>query len=417
MRKPKIKTKTKSIKKKEKEPELKIVEPVHELPEKKEIKAKVEIVQKKAPVVNKKGSEIKRISFLIRMAITSEKEYFVEFLSLLLGAGMDVIMALRSIKEEVKTKTFKRLIDQIIDQIESGMPIWKALDKSGLFADHVIALIRVGEESGRLTDNLRVVAEQQKKDRIFKSRVRSAMTYPVLVIFLAVFMALGISWFVLPRFAYFFQVAGAELPLLTRMLISVGQIFSKFGAFLVPGTIIALALIIFSLFFFKKTKFIGQWLLFHLPITKKFIQEIQISNVGYILGILLEAGLPILDAMDSLIRSTSFYNYRKMYGFMKDKIGDGNSFLKSFQLYKGSTRLIPSSIQQMIGSGEQSGRLAETLRSIGASYEIKTEITAKNLSTLIEPILLVFIGLGILGIALAIIVPLYGLLDTMNSTN
>jgi type IV pilus assembly protein PilC len=369
---------------------------------------------KNKKIVKKKKSTEKK-KFHILFGIGPDREYFVEMLSMLVGSGMDIILILESIKSEVKTRVMKLIIGELISDIQDGNPLWKSLNRTRLLSDHVIALIRVGEESGRLQENLQVISEQQKKDRIFKSRIRSAMMYPVFVILLTVVVGLGISWFIMPRFVRLFTMVDKELPLLTKILVWLGNVFASYGAIIVPGTLIGLVIVLYFVFIYKRTKGIGQWLLFHFPITKRLIQEIEISRFGYILGTLLNAGLPIVDALEALGRSTTYHNYKKLYIYLKAEIQDGNSFMNALQNFKRSKKMISTSLQQMIGSAEKSGFLADSLERIGSTYELKTELTAKNLTTMLEPVLLVVIGLAVLGVALAVIVPIYGLLDTFNS--
>jgi type IV pilus assembly protein PilC len=151
-----------------------------------------------------------------------------------------------------------------------------------------------------------------------------------------------------------------------------------------------------------------------MPITKKMVKEIELSRFGYLLGILLNAGLPVVDALDSIKESTTFYNYRKLFSHVHDRVDEGNTFLNSFQTYKKSEKMIPGPIQHMIEAGEKSGTLSGSLIKIGQIYESKVEVTTKSLTTVLEPILLVVIGVGVLILALAVITPIYGLIGGMH---
>lgn len=380
------------------------------------IKTQIKQHKKEKKIREKEAKKRKKrpSRFLVKFVGIKEKEYLIEMLAIQLSSGMDVIIGLEAIKKEVKTKVLKQIIDRIIYDIEVGTPFWKAFDASGLFPDHVVALIRIGEESGRLSQNFVIVSEQQKRERILRARVRAALTYPVFVIGLTLIIGLGISWFILPRFVVLFKSLKRDLPFLTNMLVKFGDFIMVYGYIFVPGTILLMLLLIYILFFNKKTKIMGQWLIFHLPISKTFIQEAELSSLGLILSTLLNAGLPVVQSLNSLANSTTYYNYKKFYKFVSERVQEGNSFLRSFGQYKNSDRLVPLSLQQMIGSGERSGNLADTLAKIGDTYEVKTEITAKNLTTILEPVLLIVIGLSVLFIALAIITPLYGFLNTLS---
>jgi len=331
---------------------------------------------------------------------------------MLLGSGMGIDIVLESLEKDTRNKSMKKVIRLIKDDVDAGSSISNALDRSRLLSEHIIALIRIGEKSGRLQENLKLISVQQEKDRLFKSRIRSAMLYPVLVLVVAFVSGIGISWFILPRIVGIFNMIDTDVPLLTKILIKLGEIFVNYGSILVPSIFVIVGLLVFFLFMLPKTKKAGQWLLFHAPITKKMILEIELSRFGYILGILLNAGLPIVDALDALQEATTFYNYRKLYAHLRDRINEGSSFLPSFEEINKSEKMVPIPIQHMIESGEKSGTLADSLLKIGAVYEAKTEITTKSLTTVLEPILLIIIGLGVLGLALAIITPIYGLIGS-----
>jgi len=214
----------------------------------------------------------------------------------------------------------------------------------------------------------------------------------------------------LPKLATVFTQLKVKLPLLTQIFINIGIFLGANGSWAVPSFIIAFLLLIYIIFFFKFTKGIGQFLVVHAPIFKKIIQQMEIARFGYLLGSLLDAGMPIVESIRSIKETSSFYNYRKFYTFLESSVEDGNSFQTSFSKYRGIKKLIPSPIQQMIVAAEQSGHLSTSLKKIGNVYEEKLEDTTKNLSVILEPVLLVIVWLGVMAVALAVIVPLYGLI-------
>ena len=182
----------------------------------------------------------KKFSKLLFIGLGKEKAFFIENLSMLVASGMNLVIALESIRDEIKYKPLKRAIDEMKEQISSGNPIWKSMDESGLFAKHIIAMIRTGEESGTLKENLKMVALRQKKEQVFHSRIKSAMTYPVIVLALGITIALGISWFVLPQIVPVFKALNEDLPFLTRILVYIGELFFNHGYVIVPLIIVTL---------------------------------------------------------------------------------------------------------------------------------------------------------------------------------
>jgi len=339
-----------------------------------------------------------------------ERDYFVENLSMLISGGMPIIGALDSIATEMRSRRMKNIIAAIQSDIESGSPLWRTLAKTSLFPEHAVSLIRLGEESGKLIENLKVVAIEQEKDRVFRSKLRSAMMYPVFVLSLTVIIGIGIAWFILPKLATVFAQLKITLPLITKILIGAGTFLGSYGQYAVPAAITVMAVLFFFIFLFSKTKFIGQFILFSSPGIKGLIKEVEVARFGYLLGTLLQAGLPITHALDSLASATEITQYQKLYLHLRDSVEDGNSIQKSFVSFKKANRLIPAPIQQLIVAGEQSGSLSETLLKVGQTFEAKADTSTKNLTVILEPILLVIVWLGVVAVALAVILPIYSLI-------
>lgn len=344
----------------------------------------------------------------------NELDYFIENLAMLIGSGMNIVAALESIKTEIRSKKLRKAIDFLKFEIGNGSPIWRALEKSRVMPGHIVALIRIGEESGRLVENLNVIAIQQQKEREFSSRVRSAMIYPLIVFSLTIVVGLGIAWFILPKLATVFTSLKLELPLITRLLIAFGMLLGRHGTVIVPLILVSLFSIVYLVFFYHRTKMIGQRLLFGLPIINTLIVQVEIARFGFILGTLLKAGLPVIASINSLRQATTFPMYQRFYYHIQRGVEQGNSFQKSFSTFPNTERLVPRPIQGMIVAAEQSGGLAETLLKIGAAFEVKIETTTKNLSVVLEPILLVIVWVGVVGVALAVILPIYSLIGGLN---
>lgn len=350
----------------------------------------------------------------IRIGIGKERSYLVENLSMLVAGGMSILSAIDSVTLEARTRSMKKILAILREDIENGSPLWKAFQKSSMFREHTISLVRLGEESGKLSDNLKLIAEQEEKDRNLRSKIRSAMMYPVFVFALTVIIGVAIAWFILPRLASVFAQLRIELPWLTRWLISTGEFLGAYGMVVFPVFFLVCGLIVYIIFYFPKTKFIGQTILFSFPGIKRLLQEVELTRFGYLLGTLLQAGVPITQALDSLHKATIFSHYKKLYAFLRDSIEEGNSMQKSFSEYKKCSNLIPMPIQSLIVTGEQSGRLSETLIKISETFEARTEHTTKNLTVILEPILLVIVWIGVVAVALAVILPIYNLIGGLN---
>lgn len=343
------------------------------------------------------------------------REYFTSNLALLLNAAVPVQEALESLKDTSKAPALSNALDQMKRDIDEGMPLWKAMERSGVVSQQTLALVHLGEQSGKLVDNLKVAARQEEKQRVFRAKVRSAMLYPTFVLGLTAVVAIGVAWFLLPRLSETFKQLGADLPLISKILIDTGVFLKDNGYWAVPAGLAAIALVGIILFGLPKTRGLGQRLLFHLPGVSRLLHEVEIARFGYLLGTLLQAGLTVTQALESLREATTAPKYRALYQHLHQSFEDGYSFKTSLAQFKHSAKLLPAPVQQMVIAGERSGSLPETLVNIGAIYEEKVDISTQNLETVLEPILLVVVWLGVMGVAIAVIMPIYSLVGGLGT--
>lgn len=367
---------------------------------------------KATPAPARKIAEEKKLS---TFGLGKDRDQFVENLSMLVFSGMSITGALTSIIKQSKNPGMKKILERMLLEIEAGSPVWKSFNKTGFFKGYTISLIRLGEESGNFAENLKVVALEEEKDRDFKSKVKSALMYPIFVLGLTGIVGIGISWFILPKLAKIFTDLKLTLPLITKVLLGFGVFLSKYGVIVVPIGLAVIAGIVYTIFMYEKTKFIGEAILFSIPGIKMLLMEVEVARFGYLLGTLLEAGLPVTKAIESLAGATEVLRYKKFYLYLRDSIDMGNSFEKSFSLYKDIDALIPQSFQQLIVSGEQSGNLNKTLIKVGQALEAKSDTTTKNLTIIMEPILLVIVWAGVVSVAFAVILPIYSLVGGLNN--
>lgn len=346
---------------------------------------------------------------------SKDRESFTSNLALLLRAGVPIGEAFQSMREVSRSKPLNQALMQMQADVEEGMSLWKSLGRSGIVSGQTLALVQLGEEAGKLVDNLKVAAKQEEKQRIFQSKIRSALLYPTFVLSVTGLVGIGVSWFLLPRLAQTFSQLKLNLPLISRILIGFGIFLQNNGIWAVPGAILVIILISYFLFVNPKTKGIGQRFMYTVPGISKLLYEVELARFGYLLGTLLNAGLSVTQALQLLHDATSSVRYRQFYLYLKDMFDDGYSFKESLVKYKKAKKLIPPAIQQMIIAGERSGALSDTLTEIGGIYEERADISTQNLEIVLEPILLVLVAGGVLVIAIAVILPIYSLVGGLGT--
>jgi MSHA biogenesis protein MshG len=223
-----------------------------------------------------------------------------------------------------------------------------------------------------------------------------------------------VAWFLLPRLATTFSQLDVELPAASRVLIGVGTFLKAHGIVAVPAGLLAGAAIVYVLFVAPPTRHIGRRMLFMFPGIGRLLHEVENAQFGYLLGTLLNAGLPVTQALGLLAGATTAPQYQKFYNYLSQSLDDGFSFKESMARYKGSASLIPRPVQQMIAAGERSGSLPEVLLTIGRTYEQKADTTTSNLEAIIEPVMLIVVWVGVMVVAVAVVVPIYSLVGGLN---
>ena len=350
----------------------------------------------------------------ISIGFGDEQDYFIENLSLLIASGMGMSNALSSLNLSIKGRRLKKITLAIENMVNDGMPLWKAFEKTQFLSERVISLIRSGEEGGRLPEHLNLVTIQQHKEKVFNSRLRSSLLYPGVVLILAFIVAVSSSWIILPKLVSMFQLSHGVLPISTKILLWTGVFLSHYGVVVVPSIIICVILFAYFVFVCKKTKFIGDYILFSIPGIRSLIQGVELARFGYIFGVLLQAGFQVNEALESVKKGTTYAQYRKFYNHLQICILNGDSFKIALSTYKNPEKYMPIPIQQLILSAEKSGRLSETLIKVGVIFEEKSEAMSRDLATILEPIILIVVGIVVGFVVLAIIGPIYGLSDQIS---
>lgn len=346
-----------------------------------------------------------------------ERGAILENISLLLDSGMDLLQAMTAATAEVKSKQLRSVLVEVRSEVESGVSLADALKDRRLVSEHELSLIRVGEQSGRLIANIGVLILERQKAQLFRARLQSAMLYPIFIVVVGFIVAIGVAYYVLPKLATVFTDLHVALPKMTQWLVTAGDFLAKYRATVVPAAAFLVLAVVYLLFFFGPTKRVGEYILFHLPGTGRILSEIEIARFGFMMGTLVEAGLPVVDSVAAVADMSSMSVFRKMYRRLHTELETGQTFNDTFIQYRRQMSLLPASLQQMITAAEQSGNLQQTFARIGERFEQKTELSTKNISVILEPILLVIVWLGVVFIAVAIMLPIYSLVGSFNSVS
>ncbi|PIQ76425.1 hypothetical protein COU78_06255 [Candidatus Peregrinibacteria bacterium CG10_big_fil_rev_8_21_14_0_10_49_24] len=342
------------------------------------------------------------------------RHMFIQSLATMLNAGLPLLDSLKAFEAEVRSKAVKKMVAKILVSVENGAPLWRAMDKTYFFTPYEIALVHIGEDAGNLARNMEYLSEQQEKDHALKQKVKMAMIYPSIVLSMMFIIVMGLGIFVLPNLVQVLYSLNVELPLTTRIVIQITKFFEAYGMTLAP-LLIGLFIFLALLSKFTRFKAVTQWCMFRIPGIGSLAREATIARFGVILGGLLRAGVPLVEALESLVGVTQVYAYKTFYEQVLHRINVGDSFAKAFELMPQTKKLLPVSVQQLVVTGERSGTLSETLLKIAKIYERKASETAEKLPIILEPLLLLFIGALVGTIAFAIIVPIYSVVGNVSN--
>lgn len=344
-----------------------------------------------------------------------ERLMFIQNLATMLNAGLSLIESLKTLMLETRNKQMRKLLARIIDAVENGSPLWRAMEAQSFFSLHALALVRIGEDAGNLAENMAYLADQDEKDHALRSKVKMAMLYPSIVMVIMFIIVVGLGMFVLPNLVGVLFSLNVKLPLITRIVIWFSDAFVAYGAVGVPSFIVAFFLLII-LSTYTSFRVVTQWVMFRIPGIGVLAKEATIARFGVILGGLLKAGVPVIEALESLVQVTPIASYKRLYAELLAHVAIGDSFQKSFASIKKSEKLLPPSVQQLVITGEKSGSLADIMLKVADIYDKKATETAQKLPIILEPILLLFIGSLVGSIAFAIIVPIYSIVGNVGGS-
>lgn len=328
---------------------------------------------------------------------------FTKHLAVTLKSGLTLVEGLDILQDQAKGK-MKSVLDGLLSTIKSGKAFHEALEAyPKYFSPIYINMIRTGESSGTLYENLDRLVIDLNKASSLRKKIKSAMIYPMFV-FVAVFgLGMSVALFVLPKILPLFKTLDVELPVTTRGLIWVAEVFEAHGLLLFLGTIFGS---MFLLWLLKKNfiKPLTHRIILKIPVVKTIVRNINLERFTRTLGTLLESGLTVDQSLNITAYAIENRAYRKATLSLIPEIKSGNSLVMAISKYP---KLFPVITSRMIGVGEKTGNLDSTLNYLAGFYEDEVDEATKNLSTILEPVLLIVIGIIVGTVAISILGPIY----------
>jgi type IV pilus assembly protein PilC len=357
--------------------------------------------------ISAKRIELK-IPFLRREKVRlKELAVYSRQLSVLIDAELPLIQSLTILAEQTKNRYFKRVINGIKDDVEAGSTLHQAKRKfPRVFDDLYCNLVASGEQSGSLDIMLRRLAEYLEKIVKIRSQVRQAMIYPVAVVTFAILVVLFMMWKVIPVFASVFLELGASLPFLTLAILNISQFVQKYILFILLGLIGLVFLYRYIRRTPKGRRSIDQGLL-KMPLFGKLLKKVALSRVTRTLSTLLSGGVPMLESLKITSATAGNVIIEENIMDARKEVAEGTSLTDAFR----ETAHLPFMLTQMVGVGEATGTLDEMLLKLADFYDEEVEASVASLLSVLEPVLLIFVG-GIVGtIVVSMYLPIFSLMQ------
>jgi type II secretory pathway component PulF len=336
-----------------------------------------------------------------------EKLLFTKHLLVMTKSGITIAEAVETIASETKSVKFRKILEDVNKNIRNGQPLAKSLGKHPkIFDQFFVSLIEIGEESGTLDTSLDYLAKQQTREYALRKKIQGALLYPAIVVTAITFVGIGMSLFVLPNLVDLFSSLDVKLPITTQILLFFAGLMKNHGIFIIAAFIASIFLfrIFVSLSFVKP---IWHKFLLSLPIFGRLFQARELTLLCRNLGIMLKSGLPIRKALEVEYFACGNYVFKDYIRGIQKSVDKGKEI--SYELEKGNySKFSPIAIK-MIGVGEKTGQLDESFLYLSDFFDEEVDNIAKNLSVVLEPIILLVIGLMVGFVALAIISPIYEL--------
>lgn len=355
------------------------------------------------------GQEAHKNHYFLRIPLR-DRILFVKRLSILIQSGVPIAKALNMMHSQAQNKATRRILGQIKDDVESGQSLSAGLNKfNKVFGDYSVNIVRVGEVGGTLSQNLNYLAEELRKSQELRRKITSALVYPVFIVIATLAITILLTAYVFPKIMPIFQSFNFKLPITTRILISVSTFMQHDWLYVVLGLIVLVVGTIGILKVRKLRVKIDRHTL-KLPLLGNLFQSYYIANFTRTLGLLIKSDVRIVEALQIVSSTMSNLAYRDEFLAMAEELKSGSRISQFMEL---DTKLFPPMLTQMVAIGESTGNLSETLMYLSEMYEDELNNLTKNLSTSIEPILMIFMGLLVGFIAISIITPLYGITQNL----
>lgn len=342
----------------------------------------------------------------IRKTHQYELIFFSRQLSSLLKSGIAITVALSSIAEQTKNKLLKETINAVLKDIQTGVSFSEALAKHpDIFSDLFVSMIKVGETTGILDEVLERLTQLNMQELEVKARIKSAMTYPLILVTVAIIIVSFLLINIIPKFVVVFETYEAKLPLATQILLGISFLLRRLWLLVIA----AVAIFIFWFRRYIKTekgRYKFDFYLLRLPLFGQLYLKLIVARFSRTLGALVKSGVSILEALSVTEKTVGNSVISRVIDNIRSAITEGQSLTEPFK----ASGVFPATVIQMVSLGEKSGKLDQMLIEVANFYDREVDYTVRNITTALEPLLLLAMGAMVAFIALSVLLPIFNLI-------
>lgn len=335
---------------------------------------------------------------------SADISYFSRQLATMLAAGVPLVQSFDIVAKGVDNLSVRDLLLTIKADIESGRSLSEALRSHPRYFDNLFCnLVAAGESSGSLETMLDRIATYKEKSESIKRKIRKALFYPSAVVVVAIVVTAILLIFVVPQFEALFKGFGADLPVFTRIVIGISKIVQQWWWVILLAAIAGTWLFLFNYRRSKSLQHLVDKLMLQIPIIGKILHNAAIARFSRTLAITFTAGVPLVEALDSVAGATGNIVYSNAVNRIKDEVSTGSQIQASMR----NTGIFPNMVVQMVAIGEESGSLDKMLAKIADIFEEEVDTAVDGLSSLLEPLIMVILGVLVGGLVVAMYLPIF----------
>lgn len=377
------------------------------------------VVEKEAPKKKQKpekNTEKENVSFSFFSSYasfsTKKQTFFAKRLSFLIKAGVPMLESIHVIKDQTKPKGEIKVFNKIIADVSNGQTLSNSLSRfKNVFGNFAINVIKAGENSGTLIDNLSYLADELKKKEQLRKKIVGAMLYPIIVTFATFGITGFLTIYIFPKIIPLFESLNAKLPFSTRIIIYLTNVIRQDGLWILLGLTIVVVAIVLMIKKIPKVRFAYDGFILKIPIFGPMVMNYNLTNTLRTLGLLLKSGISLTEALNVTADTTENVQYKDAFIGISDGVMKGKNLSELIQKYPA---IFPAMLTHMISIGEKSGSLSNTLIYLSEYYEHEFDDQTKNLSSTIEPVLMIIMGIMVGFIAISVITPIYEITNSIH---